>query len=56
MDEKPSIPMHHPTANSNTCKPGAGPAEPLERELSDSAHRKNAALQFHGGQYNLNYG
>jgi hypothetical protein len=56
MDAKPCNPMHHPTANSNTCKPGAKAAPVANRELSDSAHWKNAALRFQGGQYNLNYG
>jgi hypothetical protein len=56
MDAKPCNPMHHPTANSNTCKPGGEPHLAANRELSDSAHRENAALRFQGGQYNLNYG
>jgi hypothetical protein len=38
------------------ASPARGPAEPIEGELSDSAHQKNVALRFHGGRYNLNYG
>lgn len=56
MDAKPCNPMHHPTANSNTCKPGGEARHATNRELNDSAHQKNAALRFQARQYNLNYG